>query len=193
MVDLLSGKDLPARRGSRGSVIALGVAVATLATCGAGTPVTRGFGSREVLQTRDTTFSFTGWGINTIDYSTSVDGGYTPGTIQIGPVPPPDQGLPDAGFVVGNLYTCEPVFDTQGRPSTVNITDVQTGQVTTVGDISVIVQCPYDNPTLTILRADASGALSLWSGPFDALPQIPLSVWSGAVTRPPKTAFGWRR
>ena len=67
------------------------------------------------------------------------------------------------------------MFDTQGI-STVNVTDVQTGQETTVGDISVLVQCPYDDSTLTILRADASGALSLWSGPFDALQQILLSV-----------------
>jgi hypothetical protein len=92
MVDL-SETDLPARRGSPGSAIALGVAVATLAACGAGTPVTRGFGSREVLQIRDSTFGFTGWGINTIDYSASVDGGYTNGSIQIGPVPPPTKAF----------------------------------------------------------------------------------------------------
>jgi len=182
MVDLLPGKELPAHRGSRASAIALGLAVATLAACGAGTPVTRGFDSREVLQIRDMSFSFTGWDINTIDYSTSYDGGYTPGTIQIGPVPPPVQVLPDAGVVadagvvVGNLYTCEPMFDSQASLWTVNITDVQTGQETTVGDFAQLVQCPYDDSTLTILRADASGALDLWSGPFDALQQIPLPV-----------------
>jgi len=64
MVDLLPGKELPAHRGSRASAIALGLAVATLAACGAGTPVTRGFDSREVLQIRDMSFSFTGWDIN---------------------------------------------------------------------------------------------------------------------------------
>jgi len=146
---------------------------AVLPACGAGTPVARGFGSRQVLQIRDSTFSFTGWGVNTIDYATSVDGN---GTIQIGPVPPPAQGLPDASVVVGNLYNCEPVLDTQDNSWTVNITDVQTGQETTVGDFSVLVQCPYNDSTLTILRADASGALDLWSGPFDGLQQIPLSV-----------------
>jgi hypothetical protein len=176
MVDLLPGKELPAHRGSRASAIALALAVAALAACGAGTPVTRGFGSREILQIRDTTFSFTGWGINTIDYSTSDDGGYVNGTVQIQPGPAPDQNLPDASVGVGNLYTCEPVFDSQGNISTVNITDVLTGQETTLGDISVLVQCPYDDPTLTVLRTDASGTLSLWTGPFDALQQIPLSV-----------------
>jgi hypothetical protein len=181
MVDLLPGKEPPAQRGSRASAIALGLAVAALAACGSGTPVTRGFGSREILQIRDTTFSFTGWGINTIDYSTSDDGGYMNRTVQIQPGPAPDQTFPEAGVVdasvvLGNLYTCEPVFDSQGNLSTVSITDVQTGQETTVGDISVLVQCPYDDPTLTILRTDASGALSLWSGPFDALQQIPVSV-----------------
>jgi hypothetical protein len=182
MVDPLPGKKLPAHRGwSRASAMALGLAVAALAACGSGTPVTRGFGSREILQIRDTTFSFSGWGINTIDYSTSDDGGYMNRTVQIQPGSPPAQSSPeagvvDAGIVVGNLYTCEPVFDSQGNLSTVTITDVQTGQEATVGDISVLVQCPYDDPTLTILRADAGGALSLWSGPFDALQQIPLSV-----------------
>ena len=161
---------LAARRWSSWLIVA---AAAVFPACGAGTPVARGFGSRQVLQIRDSTFGFSGWGINTIDYSTSDN---TNGTIQIGPVPPPAQGLPDASVVVGNLYNCEPVLDTQDNSWTVNITDVQTGQVTTVGDFSVLVQCPYNDSTLTILRADTSGALSLWSGPFDALQQIPLPV-----------------
>jgi hypothetical protein len=167
---------LAARRWSSWLIVA---AAAVFPACGAGTPFARGFGSRQVLQIRDSTFGFSGWGVNTIDYSTSVDGVYTNGTIQIGPVPAPDPGLQDAGVVVGNPYNCEPVFDSQGKFSTLNITDVETGQVTTVSDISQIVQCPYNDSTLTILRSDASGALSLWSGPFDALQQIPLSVTIG--------------
>ena len=136
----------------------------------------RGFDSREVLPIRDPTFAFSGWGENVIDYSTEDDGGFTNRTIVFGPQP--DAGPPagDAGVVVPNVYSCQPGIDPQGTLSTAIITDNLTGQQTTVDDISAILQCPGATSTLTILRPDASGVLTLWSGPFDALQQIPLPV-----------------
>ena len=157
----------------------------------------RGYDSREVLPIRDPTFKFTGFGDNMVDYSTNDDGGYQSGTIVLGP--PPGAGLGvvdaglgvvdagpgvvdagpgagDAGVVVRVIYSCEPAQDAQGNFTTLVITNNVTGQQTTVDDVHGILQCPGVDPTLTILRPDANGVLTLWSGPFDALQQIPLAV-----------------
>jgi hypothetical protein len=170
----MRGYRVAARRWSSCCGVALG-AIA-LAGCGARTPVARGFGSREVLPIRDPTFGFTGWGYNTIFYATGDDGGDTSESIVFGPQP--DAGPPagDAGSVVQDIYSCQPGVDAQGNFATAIITNNLTGQQTTVDGVSSILQCPGADSTLTILRPDANGVLTLWSGPFDALQQVPLPV-----------------
>jgi hypothetical protein len=135
-----------------------------------------------VLPIRDPTFGFTGWGENIIDYSTGDGGAVTYGTVVFGPQP--DAGPPagDAAVVAPEIYSCQPGVDAQGNFSTAVVTDNLTGQQTTVDDVSAILQCPGATSTLTILRPDANGVLTLWSGPFDALQQIPLTVTIAELT-----------
>jgi hypothetical protein len=147
-----------------------------LPACGAGTPAARGFGSQEVLPIRDSTFVFYTSAPGTIEYGTYTDGGYQSATIDL--MANGDAGQPaadaDSGLGAGN-DVCDQAFGTTNQ--TLLITDPQTGQQTSIDGVFQVLECSSGaGPPLTLLRVDASGALTLWSGPANALQEIPLSV-----------------
>jgi len=154
---------------------ALAAMAAALSACGAGTPVARGFGSQEVLPIRDSTFVFYESSPQTIEYGTYADGGYQSATIDL--IANGDAGQPaadadaDAGL---EIDVCDQAFGMTNQ--TLVITDPQTGQQISIDDVFQVLECSGDGPTLTLLRVDASGASTLWSGPAGALREIPLSV-----------------
>jgi hypothetical protein len=168
------GRRWPAR--ARASVATALLAAATvLPACGAGTPVARSFGSRQVLPIRDSTFAFTGSSPQSIDYSTIADGGYYTATIDLtgGSDAGQPLGEPDGGQPAGDSL-CDQAFSLSNQ--TLTFIDPSTGQQTSIDGVSQVWECAGAGPTLTLLKVDASGALSLWSGPPDGLALIPLSV-----------------
>jgi hypothetical protein len=154
---------------------ALAALAAVLPACGAGTPVARGFGSYEVLPIRDSTFTFYESGPQTIEYGTYADGGYNSATIDLTADRDAGQPSADADADAGlGVDVCFQAFATTNQ--TLLITDPRTGQQTSIDDVFQVLECSGAGPTLTLLRVDANGALTLWSGPADALQEISLSV-----------------
>jgi hypothetical protein len=154
----------------------LAAIAALLPACGAGTPAARGFGSQEVLPIRDSTFVFYTSAPGTIEYGTDTDGGYQSATIDLTADRAAGQPAADAdsGLGAGN-DVCDQAFGTTNQ--TLLITDPQTGQQTSIDGVFQVLECSSGaGPSLTLLRVDASGALTLWSGPANALQEIPLSV-----------------
>jgi hypothetical protein len=158
---------------------ALAAMAAGLPACGAGTPTARGFGSHEVLPIRDSTFSFNGgFGPTSIGYSTADDGGISLFTLDLTTDRVQPFSYPDGGITGGNGYDCEfeqsdELMDSDG----LMVTNLQTGQETTIDNVTTILSCPTSgSTTLTVLRPDSNGVLTLWSGPVDNLQQIALPI-----------------
>jgi hypothetical protein len=180
MVALSAKEGRSWRRESRRWAVALTTLVVGLGACGAGTPATRGFGSHQVLQIRDSTFFFNGgFGPTSIGFSTSADGGTALLTLDLTTDRVQPYTLPDGGTTGGGGYDdCELALgnDPTGSGS-LTVTDAQTGQKTTVDNVVSILSCPNNaSPALTALRSDATGALTLWSGPFDNLQPVALPI-----------------
>jgi hypothetical protein len=170
---------LAAPRGSSRCAAAWLAAAVALSACGAGTPVTRGFDSHQVLQIRDSTFFFNGgFGPTSIEYSTSDDGGITLFSVDLTTGQKQTVGLPDAGTgETGAGYDCAIESDPATNTETVLVTDLSTGQQTSFANVADLIDCPHgSSTTLTILRSDPSGTLSLWSGPFESPQEVPLSI-----------------
>jgi hypothetical protein len=170
---------LAAPRGWSRRAVAWLAAATALTACGAETPVKRGFDSREVLQIRDPSFDFNGgFGATSIGYSTSDDGGFTFFYVDL----MTDQvqtGVPDAGTgPTGTGYYCQTQTDPTTNLETVLVTDIATGQQTPVLDgVADIIDCPNGtSTTLTVLKPDSSGNLTLWTGPFDSVVEVPVSI-----------------
>jgi hypothetical protein len=154
---------------------ALTALTTALPACGSGTPGSRGYGSREVLPIRDSTFLFSDPGPQTIGYTIYVDGGTRQGTIDLSG---PDAGQPlvDAGADADATLGSDPCGSVGQVNQTLTLTDPQTGQQTILDGVVEVLGCSSAGPTIVLLRIDASGALTLWSGPFAAVQQIPLSI-----------------
>lgn len=170
---------LAAQRGWSRRAAAWLAAATALTACGAQTPVKRSFGSREVLPIRDPTFDFNGgFDATSISYSTSDDGGISFFYVDL----MTDQvqtGLRDAGTgATGTGYYCQLQTDPTTNLETVLITDIATGQQTPLLDgVAELIDCPHGtSTTLTVLKPDSSGALTLWTGPFDSVAEVPLSI-----------------
>lgn len=158
--------------GRRGSAV-LAISLAGIASCGGAAPIGRGFGSREVLPIRDLTFSFTSANPAVVGYLTSGDAGIFNGTIALtGGQDASVSAGADAG--PGDRYVSQ--IDESTTPESVIVTDTRTNQQTEIDDVYQVLQIPSADPTLTFLRSDAGAALTLWSGPFDAVEQVPLPV-----------------
>ena len=168
------------RRESRRLGVALTVLVAVLGACGAGQPVARGFGSHQVLQIRDSTFFFNGgFGPTSIGFSTTADGSTSLLTLDLTTDRVLPYAFPDGGTTGGGGYDdCELALSSDpADPGSLTVTDAQTGQMTTIDNVASILWCPNSaSPALTVLRSDATGALTLWSGPVDNLQQVALPI-----------------
>ena len=149
---------------------ALAAVFPALPSCGAGTPVARGFGSRQVLPIRDPTFHFTQNGSSAIDYSTGQDGvdggdgGVSNWTLDLASGQVQPQTPPDGGARIG--CSCGLIQDEDAGTGTYTFTftDPQTGQPASVDGVSAIVQCPcVAGATATVLRPDATGGLGIFS------------------------------
>ncbi len=164
-------------RAAHSGLFALTALTTALTACGSGTPVARGYGSREVLPIRDSTFLFSDPEAQTIRFSIYSDGGSREATINL---LGPDAGQPlvdagadaDAGPAVGS----DPCDSVTPNNQILTLTDPQTGQQTILDGVVEVLECSSAGPTLVLLRVDASGALTLWSGPFAAVQQVPLSI-----------------
>jgi hypothetical protein len=154
-----------------------GVVVATLlSACGSGTPAPRGFGSRLLVPTRDRTVSFTGVANGIATYQTSTGGGFANwqldlATGEVQPRDSPDGGSGQTGF------SCQQTGVNDVSSVSLIVTNLETGQQSLVYGVAQVWVCPTDaNPILTVVRFDATGARTLWSGPPDQLQMVPLPV-----------------
>jgi hypothetical protein len=162
------------------------VAAAALCACGSGSPPPRGFGSHLLVPTRDGTLTFTSVGNGVATYDTGPDGGVASWRLDLATGQLQPKGSPDAGTeagVTGTGFRCDNSgFDAQSNTVTITVTNRQTGEQSTVDGVTQIWVCPTDaNPILTVLRSDASGTQTLWSGPPDQLQLVPLAV---TIARP---------
>jgi hypothetical protein len=130
------------------------------------------------VPTRDGTLTFTSVGNGVATYQTGPDGGTASWRLDLasGQVEPQSSPDADAG-VAGTGFSCDSAFDAQSNTATVVVTNRQTGEQISVDGVSVTLWCPTEaNPVLSVLRADASGTLALWSGPPAELQLVPLPV-----------------
>ena len=163
-------------------------ALAAVPACEDATPVQRGFGSRQLAQLRDTTFSFNGARGDFVLYSigrTPAESRYfsidvTTGTVREHadpsfadvPAPPFYWSSADPSRRFHCLYGAGPMGESQFW-----IDDAQTGQRTVVDDPVIVGGCPSESdPTLAVWKRDESGALTLWTGPYDALQMAPIDL-----------------
>lgn len=176
---------------TRALVVTVAVAgAAALSACGdngGGTPVQRGYGSRQISQLRDTKFYFEGargdiilYGIGTAPVDTinfTID-------LRTGLVTEdPDPGFADVPYPQYTFpsdpnarYHCSYDIGTDGTQE-IRIADAQTGQSTTLTDVALASNCPTDgDPSVMVWRFDGNGHQTLWTGPFDNLQMAPLDL-----------------
>jgi hypothetical protein len=160
--------------------------LALVAGCEEQPSIARGFGSQQLRQVRDASFSFYARQQDRVYFVTGGDdpGGapsygevdVTTGTIrELGPVQP-DLGPP---AVPPGRYSCTssiPIGDATMR--TLSITDTETGVATVIEGVYVArPSCPADDdPRIHAWLKDSDGVLTLWRGPYTALEQAPLPL-----------------
>jgi hypothetical protein len=166
-------------------VAVLAAAASMLAGCEDGTPPTRAFGSRQLLALRDSQLAFEGVWDNRVLYVTGTDhlrfwsidvdsAEIREHDIDFADVPAPGVG---AGTSSNTRYACS--WSGLNNVYQLVVLDKQTMQETTIAGIADVIQtrCPTEaDPTLSLWRRDDSGAIVLWTGPFDALQPAPLDV-----------------
>jgi hypothetical protein len=159
----------------------LGACAAALSAgaCDGGGPPPRGFGSRQLVPTRDATLAFTGYSPGHSYYATGrfEDSSLTywrldveTGVLEdLGPSPSPSVGP------VGRL-SCTDTFSDTG--TTLTVTDTQTGVTTTIDRLTAYIpNCPTDvDSTISAWRRDGTGHLALWSGRYDDLLPVPVPL-----------------
>ena len=146
------------------------------AACSEGHAPARGFGSRQLLATRDPTLQVAGLDQDRLLASTSVDGGtlYESIDLETGQVEDlgasPGSSPVDAG--VGR-FTCATSSSRSGD-IVLTITDSQSGLSTSIDDVqSWTPDCPTDPAQrMVVERMDSAGAITLWGGSYDRLAQI---------------------
>jgi hypothetical protein len=174
------------RRNGSGRSLVL-VLFVTLAGCGGGAPVARGFGSREVQAVLDSTVSLS-YVVDvqgqdpTLVYTTLPDilGGYeywsldlTTGARQdVGANPPSSGTTPPPPT---DRYTCVTADLMQDGTETLEVTDTTTGVKTDITGITSFPACVHDDGTLSVFRLDPdTGKQFLASGPYQQLVPVTL-------------------
>ncbi|HEY7375669.1 MAG TPA: hypothetical protein VIF57_26165 [Polyangia bacterium] len=167
-----------------GRAVGIVVAAAALSACDDGAPPQRGFGSRQLAQLRDPTFSFIGSRGDVVLYSVgtstksylSVDvltGETGAHDAMYSDVPYPGYGT---SLDPAARYRCTYEADHDGG-SNFLIDDAQTGQRTIVAKGGIATRCPTDaDPTLKIWRTEPDGRWTLWSGRYDSLQEQPIDL-----------------
>jgi hypothetical protein len=176
--------------GLTGRVRAALIVTVALAGCGGNVPVSRGFGSREVLPLRDSTIHL----LDVVDiqgqdpcldYTTrDQSGAMTAWSLDLvtgAPLsvcPQPDTGPAP----VVSRYGCRTANAASDGTSTLQVTDSTTGVETDVDGVVQYAGCPGDDGVLSIFRHDPNGDgdLVLWSGPYQqlAVVAVPIEVWT---------------
>jgi hypothetical protein len=153
---------------------------------GGGAPPARGFGSRQLVATRDQTLRY--WTVaatnGNVIYRTGGGNSGQPteywaldlgsGAVHdLGSTLPPDLIVPPTNA----RYACTVKNGPQGT-MVLDVTDTQTGSDTTIDSYySSEPACPLDDdPTMIVWRTDPSGHFTLYTGPYNALVATPLAL-----------------
>jgi hypothetical protein len=156
----------------------------TVEACGGGPGVERGFGSRQLLNLRDSTFTFNGSYGNLVYYSTTVEGvsenatSYFSIDAETGQVVSFGSSFPSIVPPTPPRFVCSVTSSSTSTHPALVITDSVSGAQTTIDDYdSSLPGCPMtpDEP-LVVWRYDDANHLTLWTGPFAALQQVPLPL-----------------
>ncbi len=144
--------------------------------CNAGNAPARGFGSRQLLATRDPTFEVVGLDDDRLVTSSVIDGGNLYSSIDLTTGQVEDLGRSPVFFAddagVARL-TCATASSASGD-TVLTITDSQTGLSTNIDGIrSWTPSCPTDpEQPMVVERMDSAGAITVWAGAYDRLAQI---------------------
>jgi hypothetical protein len=192
----------------RALVVTVAAASAALSACDDGTPVHRGYGSRQISQLRDTKFYFEGARGDIVLYAIGngpVDSTLfsldlrTGAVVQDGAsydsIPFPQYTFPSDPSA---RYHCSYESGADGNQE-VRIDDAQTGATTTLSDVAFLSNCPTDGDSaVKVWRIDTGGYETLWTGPFDNLQMAsvdlvvlhPFGSFSAGTTA--TTVLAWR-
>jgi hypothetical protein len=156
-------------------------AVLAAVACDSGSTVTRGLGSRQLLAIRDSTLTFVGplrssWVFYRATDATQTSLEYWSLDLDTGEARNfgskiPTTTAPDQAA----RYDCQ---QTGEALTSLTIRDTQSGAVTVVdGVVAGDPTCPSgDDPTIGVWRQDVGGNLTYWTGPYDALEDVPLAM-----------------
>jgi hypothetical protein len=176
-------------RAVRGRWLGLGAlmaaVVAAVPACDDATPVQRGFGSRQLVPTRDPTFAYYGATGDVIFYHTGLYGDgagqETYWSIDLG-----TGEMRNLGSTMPSLtdppptprFQCGYEVDHNTLTGNFIIADTQSDMKTVID--RVVWTDPYcveeGDPMLTVWRKEEDGTKTRWIGPYDDLKQTPLSV-----------------
>jgi hypothetical protein len=163
------------------------VALGALGACDAGAP-TRGFGSRQLVASRDTTLELVTWTSDRrLFYSTGTSGDVTYWSISLDGGTPTNLGPQFPIFSASDRFACtwESSSDTgDGSPGssspgyTLIVEDQQTGMQTSIPNtVFFSTDCPTaPEQIISLLRMDDAGKISVWTGPYDNLQQATADV-----------------
>jgi hypothetical protein len=176
----------------RSDVLRLALALACVAAgagCDSGGGPARGFGSRQLVQLRDPTFTFVGafgrYALYALgdfaveaprNFAVDVESGEIIPYTTYTELPVWSTTTPPGRYAC--VYGSTAVPDGGAAPAgiTLVVTDRTTGVETTIEDIYAYTPgCPKEgDTTVTFWRKDEAGVLTLWSGPYDAIAQVAL-------------------
>jgi hypothetical protein len=152
---------------------------ALAAACDGGTAPARGFGSRQLLPTRDPTFALNGQlDEHTLlgETMTDADGGtysYVSIDLSTGQITDLGTSFPTLTFDAGaNPFTC--VLDTSSGKNVLIVTDTQSGQATRIEGVTIYPSsCPTaEDQVIFVALTDDAGIITLLTGPFDHLVRV---------------------
>jgi hypothetical protein len=166
------------------SALIAALAAGSLA-CEDGAARQRGFGSHQVAQFRDPTFTFIATRGERVYYVTyREEAGAAVATywsLDVGTREIRNLGATRPDFTAPpatDRYRCEFESDENGLTGLFTITDTQSGMVTGIEQVyTTWPSCPTnEDPALSVWRYEADDSYSLWMGPFTYLVQAPLSI-----------------
>jgi hypothetical protein len=160
-------------------------AAAAVAACQDGTPVARGFGSRQLLEVRDPSLRFSEpFRLSRyVPYETGSEGErrYWAVDVELGEVKEYDALYSDLILPPSpttGRFTCAWAAGDAGDTQ-LHITDTETGAKVTITNVRVLSNapspgCPTEADLTLMIWRYVDNRLTLWTGPFDALAPAPL-------------------